>query len=43
MWVDTQPKAQSFFQKLSIDISCQQTRKINNYIFEVLSNFTLFL
>ena len=43
MWVETQPSAQSSFQKLNVDNSCQKTRKIRYYIFEVLSNFTVFL
>ena len=43
MWVETQPSSQSSFQKLYIDISCQKARKIRYYIFEVLSNFTVFL
>ena len=43
MWVETQATAQSSFQKLNADISCQKTRKIRYYIFEFLSNFTVFL
>ena len=43
MWVQTQPNSQSSFQKLNVDNSCQKTRKIRYYIFEVLSNFTVFL
>ena len=43
MWVNTQRSAQSSFQKLNVDNSCQKTRKIRYYIFEVLSNFTVFL
>ena len=43
MWVETQPSAQSSFQKLNVDNSCQKTCKIIYYIFEVLSNFTVFL
>ena len=43
MWVERQPKVQSSFQKLNVDNSCQKTRKIRYYIFEVLSNFTVFL
>ena len=42
MWVETQPSAQSSFQKLNVDNSCQKTCKIW-YILEVLSNFTVFL
>ena len=34
---------QSSFQKLNADNSCQKTYKIKYYIFEVLSNFTVFL
>ena len=41
MWVETQPSAQSSFQKLNVDNSCQKTRKIRYYIFEALPNFTL--
>ena len=40
--VETQPSAKSSFQKLNVDNSCQKTRKIRYYIFEVLSNFTVF-
>ena len=40
--VETQPSVQSPFQKLNVDNSCQKTRKIRYYIFEVLSNFTVF-
>ena len=43
MWVETQPSAQFFFQTLNVDNSCQETCKIRYYIFEVLSNFTVFL
>ena len=43
MWVETQPSAQSSFQKLNVDNSCQKTCKIIYYIFEVLSNFAGFL
>ena len=39
MWVRTQPKAQSFFQKLNVDNSCQKTRKIRYFIFEVFPQF----
>ena len=38
-----QPSAQSSFQKLNFDNSCQKTRKIRQQIFEVLSNVTGFL
>ena len=41
--VETQPSAQSSFQKLNVDNSCQKTRKIRYYTFEVLSNFTVFI
>ena len=44
MWVKMQPSVQqSSFQKLNVDNSCQKTRGIRYYIFEVLSNFTVFL
>ena len=43
MWVETQPSSQSSFQKLNVGNSCQKTRKIRYYIFEALSNFTVFL
>ena len=43
MWVQTQPNAQSFFQKLNVDHSCQKTCKIRYYIFEVLPNFIVSL
>ena len=43
MWVETQPSAQSSFQNLNVDYSCQKTCKIRYYIFEVLSNFTVSL
>ena len=43
MWVQTQPNSQSSFQKLDFDNSCQKTRKIRYYIFEVLPNFTVYL
>ena len=43
MWVQTQPKSQSSFQKLNVDNSCQKTHKIRYQIFEALSNFTVFL
>ena len=43
MWVETQPSAQSSFQKLNVDNSCQKTRKIRYYIFEVLPNFIVSL
>ena len=39
MLVQTQPNAQSPFQKLNVDNSCQKTRKIRYFIFEVLPNF----
>ena len=41
MWVERQPKVQSSFQKLNVDNSCQKTRKIRYYIFEILSSFTV--
>ena len=43
MWVETQTSVQSSFQKLNVDKICQKTRKIRYYIFDVLSNFTVFL
>ena len=43
MWVEALPSAQSFFQNLNVDNSCQETHKIRYYIFEVFSNFTVFL
>ena len=43
MWVQTQPNAQSSFQKLNVDHSCQKTCKIRYYIFEVLPNFIVSL
>ena len=43
MWVQTQPNAQSSFQKLNDDNSCQKTCRIRYYIFEVLLNFIVFL
>ena len=39
MWVEMQASAQFLFQKSNADNSCQKTRKIRYYIFEVLSNF----
>ena len=39
MWMEAQPSAQSSFQKLNVDNSCQKTHKIRYYIFEVLPNF----
>ena len=41
MWVETHPSAQSSFQKLNVDNSCQKTSKIRHQIFEVLSNFSV--
>ena len=35
-----QPSAQSSFQKLNVDNTCQKTGKIRYYIFEILPNFT---
>ena len=43
MWVETQPSVQSSFPKLKVDKKKKKTRKIRYYIFEVLSNFTVFL
>ena len=43
MWVEAQLSVQSTFQKLNVDNSCQRTRKIRYYVFEVLFNFTAFL
>ena len=37
-----QRSAQSSFQKLDVDNSCQKTCKIRYYIFEPLSKFTAF-
>ena len=42
MRVETQHSAQSPFQKLNVDNSYQKARKIRFYIFEALSNFTVF-
>ena len=42
MWVQTQPNAQSSFQTLNVDNSCQKTCKIR-YIFETLPNFIVSL
>ena len=39
----TQPNSQSSFLKLNVDNSCQKTRKIRYYIFEVLPNFIVSL
>ena len=43
MWMEMQNSAQSSFQKLNNDNSCQKTRKIRYYTFEVLSTFSVFL
>ena len=43
MWVEAQPSAQSSLQNLNVDNSCQKTRKIRYYIFEVLCSFAVFL
>ena len=43
MLVETQPSGESSFQKLDVDNSFQKARKIRYYIFEVLSNFPVFL
>ena len=43
MCVETQPSAQSSFQRLNVDNSCEKLLKIRYYTFEVLSNFTVFL
>ena len=43
MQLETQTSAQFLFQKLNVDNSCQKTRKSRNYIFDALSNFTVFL
>ena len=40
--METQPSAQSSFQKLNVDNSCQKTRKIRCYIFEVLFKTNIF-
>ena len=42
MWVETQPSAQSPFQKLNIDNSCKKHANLDATI-EALSNFTVFL
>ena len=34
IWVETQPSAQSSFQKLNVDNNYQKTRKIKYYIFQ---------
>ena len=43
MQLQTQPNAQSYFQKSNVDNSCQKTRKIRYYIFEVLPSFIVSL
>ena len=43
MWMETKPSTQSSLQKLNVYNSCQKTRTIRYYIFEALSNFTVFL
>ena len=43
IWLEALRSAQSFFQILNFDNSCQKTRKIREQIFEVLSNFAGFL
>ena len=43
MWVESELSAHSSFKKLNVDNSCQKTREIRYYIFEVLSKFTVFL
>ena len=43
MWVEAQPSAQSSLQNLNVDNSCQKTRKIRYYIFEIFPNFTVSL
>ena len=43
MWGETQPSAQSSFQKQNLDNSSQKICKNRFYFFEVLSNFTVFL
>ena len=42
MWMETQPSAQSSFQKLNAGSSSQKARKIRHHIFEALFNFTVF-
>ena len=42
MELEMQRSAQSSFQKLDVDNSCQKTCKIRYYIFEPLSKFTAF-
>ena len=43
MRVKSKPSAKSSIPKLNVDKSCQKTRKIRYYSFEVLSNFTVFI
>ena len=43
IWVEMQPSAQSSFEKLNVDNTCQKTGKIRYYIFEILPNFTVSL
>ena len=43
MEVETQPSAQSSFQNLNVDNSCQKTRKIRCYIFEVVQFYCISL
>ena len=43
MWVEAQPSAQSPFQKLNADNSCQKHIKLDTAFYEVLPNFTVFL
>ena len=43
MWIETQPSVQSSFQKLNFTIAVKKTLKIRCYIFEIMSNFTVFL
>ena len=43
MLVETQPSAQYSLQILNVGESCEKTREITYYIFEVLSTFLYFL
>ena len=40
IWVEMEPSAQSSFQKLNFDNSCQNTHKARSQIFEVLFSYT---
>ena len=43
MRVKSKPSAKSSIPKLNVDKSCQKTRKIRYYSFEVLPNFTVLI